>query len=468
MPDIGFAVEHQSGLKVFCIVVLSKILNTNVYYKTAWFMEKKTVSFCTLGCRYNRGESAEIALEMERAGYKSAKSGESADVVVVNTCAVTAKSTAKSRNAIRNAKEENPLARLVATGCYSEISPIDVASVDGVDLVVGNADKFRIGEILNEGCDANSIIKKSQHPDVLDIHPFTRMERRTNAYLNVQSGCDEHCSFCLVRIARGRSRSANAFKVVNQVKRLVESGIKEVVLSGINLGDYRSDTGENLVELIWKILNKTSVERVRLSSINPNDVTDDLIKLLGCEERLCRHLHIPLQSGSDQILGKMKRPYNSSRFKNIVEQLVERVPGIGIGADVMVGFPYESEVDYAQTLDLLKSLPIMMLHVFVYSRRNGTEAATLNQLPPKHVAKKRSAELKKLSIEKRSDFCQNLVGQKMQVLVENIRNSDGGLKGFTDNYVSIVFDGGDDLHNKIVPIRLIRERKGKLFGTLEP
>lgn len=429
-------------------------------------MNKKKVSFETLGCRYNRFESAEMAYELDRAGFTAVESSAQADVIVINTCAVTNKSAARCRSAIRAAKSSNPDARIVVTGCYSETSPEAVSSVKGVDLVVGNAEKFDIAKALNSiGSDnSRSIIVGGAAPDILPVRPVTAMEGRTNAYLNVQSGCDEVCSFCLVRFARGKSRSASAEAVAGRIGDMSDAGIKEVVLTGINIGQYKTGDGMTLAGLVKKIVNQTGIERIRLSSINPNDVTDELIELMDTTPRICRHLHIPLQSGSDKILRSMRRPYSAEEYEKLLIKLVKRMPDIGLGADVMVGFPGEGEREFDETRALIERSPLMMLHVFAFSPHKGLTASSMPDAPPKPVAKSRSAILKNLSADKGASFRGRFVGRKVNLLIENRRDSAGKLKGFSDNYMTVAIDGPDSLMNTIAPVRIIGEEPFRLRG----
>ncbi len=429
-------------------------------------MNKKKVSFETLGCRYNRFESAEMAYELGRAGFMAVKSSERADVVVINTCAVTGKSAARCRAAIRRAKSSNPDARIVVTGCYSETSPEAVSSVEGVDLVVGNAEKFDIAKALNviDSDNSRSILVGGAPPEILPVRPVTTMEGRTNAYLNVQSGCDEVCSFCLVRVARGKSRSASATAVTARIGGMSQAGIKEVVLTGINIGQYRAGDGITLAGLMKKIIKQTGIDRIRLSSINPNDVTDELIELMAGEPRVCRHLHIPLQSGSDKILKSMRRPYSAGEYLKLLEKLVKRIPDIGLGADVMVGFPGEGEREFGQTRRLIERSPLMMLHVFAFSPREGSSASLLPDAPAKPVAKMRSAILKKLSTDKGENFRGLFIDRTVEVLIENRRDKSGLLKGFSGNYMAVYLDGPESLMNSIVPVRVTGAQTGRLTG----
>ncbi len=433
-------------------------------------MRRRKVSFETLGCRFNQFETAEMAHEMEKSGFVFTQAGERADVVVINTCAVTAKSGARCRAAIRKARQDNPGAEVVVAGCYSETSPDTVAREDGVSLVLGNVEKFGLASALaslDSGAGKKILVGGANGaPASLAVRPVTSIEGRTNAYIKAQSGCGEECSYCIVRVARGKSVSADPDEIVAQVRRMAEAGVKEIVFTGINLGEYRSADSLDLAGLVRKALDETPIPRIRLSSVNPQLVTDDLIGLMASSPRVCRHLHVPLQSGSAAILERMRRPYTPAQYEALLDRLAERIPGIGIGADVMVGFPGETDEDFEQTRSLIERSPIMTLHVFTYSPRNGTEAFSMSGRPPKDVAKARSATLKKLSAKKRERAGARFVGERLDVLVENTRTDGGLLKGFSDNYHPVTFDGPDTLMNRIVSVRITGASGAGLTGEV--
>ena len=428
-------------------------------------MTDRKVSFETLGCRYNRYETAEMAHELADAGYRVVKDNEEPDVVVINTCTVTDKSDTRCRAAVRRAKSKNPQARVVVAGCYVETNPEEASDVAGVDLALGAESKFSIATALaNLDNGGDKVITGSSAPPKLPVRPVERLDGRTNTYINVQGGCDEVCSFCIVRVARGASRSADPDQIVSQIGRMVNAGAKEVVLSGVNLGDYGSGTSSTLAGLISQILDKTAIERIRLSSINPNTITDELIEVMAKEERICRHLHVPLQSGSNRILKLMRRPYTSMDYEILLDRLASKIPGIGIGADVMVGFPGETEVDFKMSYELLQRSAVMMFHVFAWSPRENTEAFMLEDRVTKLDAKRRSRELKELSSKKSKSFRADLIGKNLKVLVENSRGKDGGLKGFSDNYAPVVIEGPDDLKGKIIPVTILSANGNHLWG----
>ncbi|MDH4184775.1 MAG: MiaB/RimO family radical SAM methylthiotransferase, partial [Nitrospinota bacterium] len=345
--------------------------------------------------------------------------------------------------------------------------PAAVARVEGVSLVLGNAEKFSMAQALTmldarqAGAAPLVLADHGPMPASLPVRPISGMAGRTNAYLNVQSGCDETCSFCVVRLARGKSRSAGAQELVEQVKRLRDAGVKEVVLSGINIGQYQ-DGPVDLAELMELILSRTDLPRARLSSINPNNITGRLIDLMAAEPRFCPHLHIPLQHGSDRILKLMRRPYTVEMYESLLNELASRVEGIGLGADVMTGFPGEAEEDHLATRALIQRLPLMMLHVFSYSPRQGTEAFSLPGQVAAGVARERAAELKSISEQKRRRFMEQYVGRKLQVLVENSRTPGGALKGFTQNYIPVQLQGPDSLLNTMAEVIGHKASGGKL------
>jgi threonylcarbamoyladenosine tRNA methylthiotransferase MtaB len=433
-------------------------------------MTRRKVSFETLGCRFNQFETAEMAHEMEKSGFAFTQAGERSDVVVINTCAVTAKSGARCRAAIRKAREEHPGAEVVVTGCYSETSPDAVAGEDGVSLVLGNVEKFGLASALaslDAGVGRKIMVGGANDVSAsLAVRPVTSIEGRTNAYIKAQSGCGEECSYCIVRVARGKSASADPDEIVAQIRRISEAGVKEIVFTGINLGEYRSKGGLDLAGLVRKTLDETPIPRIRLSSVNPQLVMDGLIELIASSPRVCRHLHVPLQSGSTAVLERMRRPYTAEQYEVLLNKLAEKIPGIGIGADVMVGFPGETQEDFEMTRSLIERSPIMALHIFIYSPRNGTEAFGMSGRPLKDVSKARSATLKKLSAEKRERAGARFVGQSLDVLVENTRTDGGQLKGFSDNYHPVTFDGPDELMNRIVSIRITEASGAGLAGEV--
>ena len=435
-------------------------------------MTEKKVSFTTLGCRYNRMETAEMAHDLRMAGYRQAAEGDGpADVVVINSCAVTHRSAAKSRAAIRDAVAKHPGAKVVVTGCYPQTDPKGAAGVEGVALALGNAEKRSLASALmklEEDASAQPLILAGADPaqQPLPVRPVTAMEGRTNVYVNAQSGCDEICSFCVVRVARGSSRSAPAGALAEQARRLAEAGVGEMVISGINVGQYR-DGEMDLAGLLELVLKESDIPRVRLSSINPNEVTERLMELMAAEPRLMPHLHVPLQSGSDRILSLMRRPYTAEKYERLLYRLAEMIPGIGLGADVMTAFPGETEEDHIHTRALIERLPLMMLHVFSYSKRQGTEAAGLPGAVKAEDSRRRTNELKAVSAGKRERFMAAHAGKRLSILVESERTASGALKGFTQNYIPAALEGPDSARGRIVTAVGERALDGRLFCRME-
>jgi threonylcarbamoyladenosine tRNA methylthiotransferase MtaB len=403
-------------------------------------MDQKT-KVITCGCRFNRYESAEIE---ERLGSETDR-----DIVIINSCAVTSKSEAKSRHAVRRAVRENPDAAIVVSGCWAEIDPEAVIGIEGVDLVLGNEEKFHIPDYLDGGSETH--VGGVNKADKFLETDAGRMENRTAAYLKIQNGCDEVCSFCVVRIARGKSRSASRSFITRQAAELAGKGAREIVLTGINIGQYGRDLdGETGLASILAEIAKRKDVRFRLSSINPREITDELIDVIAENENICRHLHIPLQSGSDRVLGRMRRPYSASEYRDTVERVASRIEGIGIGCDVMAGFPGETFNDFEESAAMLGELPFTYAHVFPYSERAQTESFNMEEAVPHPVRKERVAKLKEISAEKNLAFRQSLVGRKVEVLVEE---QEGRLlRGKSGNFVNVVLEGDSSLKGSLCEV----------------
>ncbi|MBI3581143.1 MAG: tRNA (N(6)-L-threonylcarbamoyladenosine(37)-C(2))-methylthiotransferase MtaB [Nitrospinae bacterium] len=412
--------------------------------------EKKII---TCGCRFNRHESAEM---LERLG----ETGE--DMVVVNTCAVTKKSEAKSRHAVRRAVEENPGALIVAAGCLAELSPDSLRGIKGVGLVLGNEEKFDIRRPVQEPASRTGGVRRAEK--FLEL-TAGRLENRSAAYLKLQNGCDETCSFCVVRVVRGRSRSARPEFVVKRAGELIRDGTREIVLTGINLGRYGLDLPDktDLASLIG-LLTLTGGARFRLSSVNPTDVTDDLINLMARTPSVCRHLHVPMQSGSDRILNLMERPHSSAQYSEAVEKAARAMPGLAIGCDVMAGFPGETEEDFEQTMRLLDALPLSYAQVFQYSPRPQTKAGAMTDSVPSSVKKERTNALKEVAARKNLAFRRSLVGKKVEILVE----ADGprGLgRGKSDTFVEVEFHGDRPPRGALASVVVERTTDSGVVGT---
>jgi len=408
----------------------------------------KRVAYCTFGCRLNQYDTETVRTLLERdGGWRTVSAREDADVYVVNTCSVTARADATARKAIRRIHKQHPEARIVVTGCYAQRAPQELAGLDGVSLVVGAADRARIVDLVgssdNNGARV-AVSPVSEAKRFLDV-PITEMMEHSRAYVKVQEGCNESCSFCIVPQTRGASRSRRPESVLEQVRALVDGGYEEIVVTGVHVGDYGLDLPEGrriLTGLIREILAVRGLERFRLSSIEPSSITDELIDLMASEPRFARHFHIPFQSGSDEILERMNRRYTAQAFAGIIRKIAARIPGCGIGADVICGFPGETEAHFQQTFDQLVELPITYLHPFTYSVRPGSAAEAFGDRVPGEVKKRRTQSLKRLTRDKNRRFREQHVGKSVEVLLESgRRGGPGRATGLTDNYVRVELSG---------------------------
>ena len=417
----------------------------------------------TLGCKVNQCESEAIRNALVRSDRGLATGDDAgADVVIVNTCTVTRKAAMQSRQAVRQAIRANPGARIVVTGCHAQTAPAELAKIDGVDLIVGNRDKHTIPRQIfadmPKHTDVNATVAC---PDIDGIEEFDGLSEithgcRTRPFLKIQDGCNAFCTYCIVPHARGRSRSLPMDQVLNRIAQLGRLGYHEVVLTGIHIGCYGHDLtpATGLYDLLCRIREGGTIDRVRISSIEPAELSDDIINLAAsgeqCSGRLCPHFHIPLQSGSDEILKRMHRPYRRDYFKNLIQTIVDRLPDAAIGVDTLIGFPGETDDAFENTHALIDALPVAYLHVFPFSAREGTPAFSFNDQILPSVIKNRCARMRRLGEKKRRTFYQRFVGKSVTVLVEETRDrADGCLKGFSDNYLPVHFDGPDDLTNTL-------------------
>ena len=420
------------------------------------------VACITLGCRTNQHDTAEMQTLLEKEGFVMVNQREKADAYVINTCTVTQKSDTSSRQAVKKSLELNPDALVVFTGCYAQLNPEEAAALPGLDLVLGNADKLEIAKLLKAKL---RLWKKSEITEIVmsDIHkkrifrtiPVKSFQGITKAFIKVQTGCNEKCSFCTVVRARGKSVSDNRVNILNNIQEAINSGFKEITLTGINLGTWGMDTGETFSSLVQDIIELPGDFRVRLSSINPMEIDNDLIRLIAETEKICSHLHIPLQSGDNKILKQMRRNYNREQYIEVIHRAVNAIPNLGLGADVIVGFPGETDAAFENTRKLIEELPFSYLHVFSYSPRRGTEANDYKDDIPGNIKKERNKILTQLIKEKGLEFRNKSLNTIATVLIENQRDKNNGkLKGHTDNYIPISLDGPDPLKNCLIPITL--------------
>ena len=420
------------------------------------------VACITLGCRTNQHDTAEMQTLLEKEGFVMVNQREKADAYVINTCTVTQKSDTSSRQAVKKSLELNPDALVVFTGCYAQLNPEEAAALPGLDLVLGNADKLEIAKLLKAKL---RLWKKSEITEIVmsDIHkkrifrtiPVKSFQGITKAFIKVQTGCNEKCSFCTVVRARGKSVSDNRGNILNNIQEAINSGFKEITLTGINLGTWGMDTGETFSSLVQDIIELPGDFRVRLSSINPMEIDNDLIRLIAETEKICSHLHIPLQSGDNKILKQMRRNYTREQYIEVVHRATNAIPNLGLGADVIVGFPGETDAAFENTRKLIEELPFSYLHVFSYSPRRGTEANDYKDDIPGNIKKERNKILTQLIKEKGLEFRNKSLNTIATVLIENQRDKNNGkLKGHTDNYIPISLDGPDPLKNCLIPITL--------------
>ena len=410
----------------------------------------KRIAYCTFGCRLNQYDTEAIrTLVNDGCDVETVGTRDAADIYVVNTCSVTARADATARKAIRRIAADHPASKIVVTGCYAQRAPEELAALPGVALVVGAADRSRVAELishLGEGPPVVAVSPISTAKSFLDV-PISEMTEHSRAFVKVQEGCNESCTFCIVPQTRGVSRSRTRASVLDQVRQLACAGYVEVVLTGVHIGDYGLDLPERrrmLPELIERILEIDGVERFRLSSIEPASLSDDVIALMAESPKFARHFHIPFQSGSDAVLARMKRRYRAGEFADLVTRISERVPDCGLGADVICGFPGETEEDFLRTFEYVETLPITYLHVFTYSPRPGSEAEHFEGQVPADVRKRRTRALKRLSAEKHRRFAQRHIGQIVDVLLEPARR--GGttrIGGWTDNYLRVDMGEGE-------------------------
>jgi threonylcarbamoyladenosine tRNA methylthiotransferase MtaB len=427
----------------------------------------------TLGCKVNQAESEALASRLASAQWQPADSPEEADVCVINTCTVTQKAAMQSRQAVRRAIQACPRARIVATGCYARTDPHALMKIQGLDGVIDRMDPPPLSEILASAEEGKTSAAAVPRPmaDIaaaMEVDGSAASAGRTRPFLKIQDGCDAFCSYCIVPYARGRSRSVSFQSVLDGVSRLSAQGFREAVLTGIHLGHYGQDLDprRSLLELLQAILELPGDLRVRLSSIEPLELSDEIIDLAAGSDRICRHFHIPLQSGDPQILSRMRRPYSPELFQERVARIRYRLPDAAIGADVLIGFPGESETAFANTYTLVEHLPLTYLHVFPFSARPGTAACSFPEKVPAEQIKRRCGRMRQLGARKRLDFHRRFIGQTVRVLAESKRDLGTGLlKGVSSNYLPVLFDGGDHLIHLLVEVRIVEADAVRLVGT---
>ena len=427
---------------------------------------RKQVAFYTLGCKLNFSETATIARDFSQENFERVDFEGFADIYVINTCSVTDNADKKFKGLVKKALQQNPKAFVAAIGCYAQLQPAELATIDGVDLVLGATEKFKLTAYLND------LSKKEQseiHACEIDEADFYEggfsLGDRTRSFLKVQDGCDYKCTYCTIPQARGISRSDRLENVVANAQNIAEQGIREIVLTGVNIGDYgKGEFGNKkhehtFLELVQALDRVAGIERIRISSIEPNLLKDETIDFVAGSQRFVPHFHIPLQSGSDPLLKKMKRRYLTGLYKERVAKIKQVMPDACIGVDVIVGFPGETEDFFLDTFRFLEQLPISYLHVFTYSERPNTEAVLLQNPVPKQIRNKRSKVLRALSAKKRHQFYESQLGKEVSVLFEN-ENKKGYIQGFSTNYIKVRAPWNPEWVNTTKKVRLTEIDEG--------
>jgi len=439
----------------------------------------KSVSLHTLGCKLNYSETSTIAKQFEDKGYKITDYGNPCDIFVLNTCSVTENADKECRQIVRSVIRNNPETYVIVTGCYAQLQPDEIAKMEGVDLVLGANEKFKLFDYMDnfekqnvsciDGIDkinkvdfsSTKIIRK----EVYELDEFVEAfsadnDSRTRAFLKIQDGCNYKCSFCTIPMARGKSRSLDISKVVDNAKKIIDSGYKEIILTGVNTGDYDFQISLDeekilkykLIDVLYE-LNKLDISRIRISSIEPNLLTDEILDLYASSNKFCNHFHIPLQSGDSEILKAMRRRYNSDFYKDLIYKINNKIKDVGIGVDVIVGFPGETDTHFDNTYKFLNSLPISYLHVFSYSERRDTVAIELPDSIDVRKRKFRSQVLRNLSNKKKFDFYSKYIGTEQEVLFETIKDA-GLIEGYTRNYIRVKTEYIAGEENSILNVKL--------------
>ncbi|MER3465111.1 MAG: tRNA (N(6)-L-threonylcarbamoyladenosine(37)-C(2))-methylthiotransferase MtaB [Chitinophagaceae bacterium] len=416
----------------------------------------RSVAFHTLGCKLNFSETSTLSRQLEAEGFEKKEFDDKADVYVINTCSVTENADKECRQLVRRIQRKAPESLVVITGCYAQLKPKEIAEIPGVDLVLGAAEKFNLASHLRELSKGDSA--KISSCDIDDISGFNTsfsINDRTRTFLKVQDGCDYTCSFCTIPMARGKSRSDNIENILLHAKALANNGVKEIVLTGVNLGDFgkgpdgNKKNEESFYDLIVALDKIEGIERYRISSIEPNLLTEEIIEFVSKSNKFMPHFHIPLQSGSNDILGLMRRRYKRELYAERVALIKKLIPHCAIGVDVIVGFPSETDAHFKETFDFLHSLDVSYLHVFTYSERDATKALEIKPFVPMNIRHKRNKTLRNLSYMKMQYFTQQYSGQMRKVLFED-HNKNGMMEGYTDNYIRITAPYQKDLTNQIV------------------
>jgi len=421
-----------------------------------FFISMRRVAVHTLGCKLNFAETSTIARQFLAQGYEVVSIDDDADVCIINTCSVTKRADRECRQMVRRALRHSPDAYVIVAGCYAQLRPDEIAAIPGVDLVLGTKEKFHVFEHAEEfkkSSQVRKIVGPVESLEEADLASSIGFSDRTRAFLKVQDGCDYSCSFCTIPLARGASRSVGIPDVVQEARRVVSAGYREIVLTGVNVGDYGRGDGMGLVALISKLVEVEGLDRIRISSIEPNLLTDELLALWAVNPKLCKHFHIPLQGGNDDMLKSMRRRYLTDLYADRVATVRELFPNAGIGADVIVGFPGETDELFSATYRFLVDLPISYLHVFTYSERPNTPALAFDGRVEPRIRAERSEMLRILSSRKRHAFHGLFVNSTVEVLFED-RTADGYWSGLTGEYVRVKVSSNSNLANQVLQVKI--------------
>jgi threonylcarbamoyladenosine tRNA methylthiotransferase MtaB len=414
----------------------------------------KSVAFHTLGCKLNYSETSTLSRMLESEGFEKKEFDDIADVYVINTCSVTDNADKECRQLVRRIQRKSPESLVVITGCYAQLKPKEIAAIPGVDLVLGAAEKFNIAVHLKELSKGDATkICSCDIEEVSGFHSSFSLNDRTRTFLKVQDGCDYNCSFCTIPMARGKSRSDLIENVIKNANGLAANGVKEIVLTGVNLGDFKDPAGGDFFQLVKELDKTAGIERFRISSIEPNLLTNEIIEFVANSKKFMPHFHIPLQSGSNRILGLMRRRYKKEWYAERVQLIKAFMPHCAIGADVIVGFPCESNEDFRETFDFLHELDVSYLHVFTYSERDNTKALEIKPAVPLNVRHERNKTLRNLSYLKMQHFMQLHAGQTRKVLFEG-QSKNGMMEGYTDNYIRVAIPYREEWVNQVVNWKL--------------
>lgn len=426
----------------------------------------KRIALKTIGCKLNFAETSTISREFADRGFSIVDFNSKADVYVINTCTVTANADKDCRKAVRQANRNNPDAFIAMVGCFSQLKQEEAKSIAGVSVVLGNNEKYNVFDHYQDFRSTNGVFDYHGNIDKLDEFHFSySTDERTRAVLKVQDGCDYECTYCTIPLARGKSRSGNIENTMQQAKEIAKTNTREIVLTGVNTGDFGRGTNESFFDLIRELDTLEGIDRIRISSIEPNLLTIEIIDFIAQSRLFVPHFHIPLQSGSNKVLKDMRRRYRRELYSERVEKIKSIMPDCCIGVDVIVGFPTETEKDFQETYDFLNSLDISYLHVFSYSPRDNTKALGFKNIVTIAQCKERSKILHELSDLKQKDFYNNFIGQERKVLFES--HVEGKIQGHTDNYIKVIASGKEKLVNKIFTVKLMKSENGFMIGDYE-